>query len=129
MTKILHISKFFYPYYGGIEDMALTIVNELKDNFDQKVFCFNHQKGSIAENIDGVDIIRVGTIATFSSQPLTLRYQSKLSNVVESFKPDFIYIHFPNPLAAVSVLSMKDLNAKIILHWHDGGLRCATLNR
>lgn len=42
MIKILHISKYYYPYIGGTEQVARDIVNSLKgNNIEQKVICFN----------------------------------------------------------------------------------------
>ena len=64
MKKILHISKFYHPYYGGIEDVAQTLVDELKPYYDQKIICFNHEKGTIY-NINGVDVLRIGTRNNF----------------------------------------------------------------
>ena len=58
MKKILHISKYYYPFVGGIEQTARDCVHVLKDSADQKVFCFNHQKGDITDSVDGIDVIR-----------------------------------------------------------------------
>ena len=43
MKKILHISKFYHPYFGGIEDVAYNIVTEMSSGYDQRVICFNHE--------------------------------------------------------------------------------------
>lgn len=118
MTKILHISKFFYPYFGGIEDMALTIVDELKPNFEQMVFCFNHEKGTQEDLFNTIPIYRVGTTFTVSSQPLSVSYIKCLSRIVNKFSPDYIHVHLPNPLAALALLIIRPSNSKIILHWH-----------
>lgn len=41
--KILHVSKFYPPYRGGIEDVCYNIVQALQEH-TQKVFCFNDKK-------------------------------------------------------------------------------------
>lgn len=42
MTRILHISKYYYPYIGGTEQVARDVVNALNgENIEQKVICFN----------------------------------------------------------------------------------------
>ena len=46
MKRILHISKYYLPYYGGIEQVAYDIVSGLNDEYEQMVICFNHEKGS-----------------------------------------------------------------------------------
>ena len=37
MKKILHVSKYYYPFRGGTEQIALDCVNSLKDIYEQKV--------------------------------------------------------------------------------------------
>jgi glycosyltransferase involved in cell wall biosynthesis len=117
MKKILHISKFYYPYYGGIEDVARTIIDELKPYFDQRIICFNHEKGTIY-NINGADVLRIGTSFTVASQPISFKYRNILQKTIDSFNPDFIHLHLPNPLIATYVLTLNLRGAKIITHWH-----------
>lgn len=117
MKKILHISKYFYPYYGGIEDVAKTLIDELKPYYDQRIICFNHEKGTIY-NINGADVLRVGTCCTIASQPISFKYRKILKETIENFKPDFIHLHLPNPLIASYILTINLKNAKIITHWH-----------
>jgi glycosyltransferase involved in cell wall biosynthesis len=117
MKKILHVSKFYYPYYGGIEDVARTIIDELKPYYEQRIICFNHEKGTIY-NINGVDVLRIGTLFTIASQPVSIKYRSKLQNMIDSYKPDFIHLHLPNPLIAFYILTLNLHGAKIITHWH-----------
>jgi glycosyltransferase involved in cell wall biosynthesis len=117
MKKILHISKYFYPYYGGIEDVARTIVDELKPYFEQRIICFNHERGSIY-NINGADVLRIGTTLTIASQPISFTYRRKLQKMIDVYKPDFIHLHLPNPLIATYILTLNLHGAKIISHWH-----------
>jgi len=117
MKKILHISKYFYPYYGGIEDVARTIVDELKPYYEQRIICFNHEKGTIY-NINGADVLRIGTTCTIASQPISIRYRNILQKAIDSYRPDFIHLHLPNPLIASYLLTVNLKGAKIITHWH-----------
>ena len=43
--RILHISNYFFPHIGGIEQVARDIVNTLTEH-EQKLICFNHEKGT-----------------------------------------------------------------------------------
>lgn len=117
MKKIPHISKFYYPYYGGIEDVAKTIVHELEPYYEQKVIYFNHERGTVF-NINGVDVLRINAPITCFSQPISLGYRAKLQKLINKFRPDFIHLHLPNPLIATMVLTLKLHGAKIISHWH-----------
>ena len=118
MKKILHISKFYYPYFGGIEDVVHSIVTEMEGKYEQHIICFNHEKsGTIRTTQNGVEVIRVSAPLTLASQPLSLSYYTKLREEIETFQPDVIHVHFPNPLIGVLLLSMP-IHAKLIIHWH-----------
>jgi len=118
MKKILHISKYYYPYFGGIEDVVLSIVSGMKDRYEQHVICFNHEhNGTIRTTNDGVEVIRVNTPVKISSQPLSLSYYRVLRDEIKTFQPDIIHVHFPNPLVGICLLAMP-IKAKLIIHWH-----------
>lgn len=118
MKRILHVSKFYYPYYGGIEDVAHTLVEQLKPCYEQKVICFNHGSATISEMVDGVEVLRVGVSFSLASQPITMKYFKLLQKLVYDFKPDFIHVHLPNPLVCLYILLLNLSGAKIIAHWH-----------
>lgn len=117
MIKILHVSKYYYPYYGGIEDVARTIIDELKPYYEQRIICFNHEKGTIY-NINGADVLRIGTTFTVASQPISITYRNILQKTIDSYRPDFIHLHLPNPLIASYILTLNLRGARIITHWH-----------
>ena len=48
--KILHISKYYYPFSGGTEQIARDCVLSLKDSYDQKVIASND--GKVMTNSD-----------------------------------------------------------------------------
>ncbi len=119
MKKVLHISKFFYPYYGGIEDVVYTIIQGLKNsNYEQRVICFSQNMYSSKEIIDEIPVTRVGILGNFFSQPIPLRYHAHLKKVITSFQPDIIHIHLPNPLVCACLLNIRTNGIKIIVHWH-----------
>ena len=46
MIKVLQISKYYYPFIGGIEQVARDISRSLDRNiFQQKIICFNEDRG------------------------------------------------------------------------------------
>lgn len=118
MKRVLHISKFYHPYYGGIEDVVRTIVKELKPYYEQQVVCFNHERGDILEVVDDINIYRIETLFNAGSQPLSVSYGWRLQKLINSFKPDIIHLHHPNPWAALCLGACNIHGAKLILHWH-----------
>lgn len=118
MKKILHISKYYYPYMGGTEHMARMCVNALKDEYEQQVICFNNCNKNITSEVDGIKVVRVGCITKISSQPISLYYAQILKNEFETFNPDIVIFHYPNPFVARYLLKYIPDSAKLILYWH-----------
>ena len=119
MKKILHISKYYYPYHGGLEDVARSIVLEMRGRFEQRVICFHHTSaGTERSTEDGVEIVRVHAPVVLSSQPISFSYLHVLRREIRSFRPDIIHVHFPNPLIGLYLLLLPLDGIRLIIHWH-----------
>lgn len=120
MKKILHISKFYTPYAGGIEDVCYSVVGILKEDPSvvQRIICFNDVNKTVHETYEGIEVTRVAIQAQLFSQPISLSYYSQLKKVIKEFHPDYIHLHLPNPLLGVYVNMLKPASCKVILHWH-----------
>ena len=87
MKKVLHISKFYHPYFGGIEDVACNIVTEMRSAYQQRVICFNHEKsGTIRTQENSVEIVRINAPVTIASQPLSISYLWCLRDEIRDFQ-------------------------------------------
>ena len=119
LKRILHISKYYYPFSGGTEQIARDCVNALKDEYEQRVIAFNDEgKEDIMITVDGIEVIKCGCIAKISSQSLSLSYSKRLKDILNEFSPDIIVFHYPNPfVAAILLKEIKD-NTKLIVYWH-----------
>lgn len=116
--KILQISTYYLPNFGGIEQVAYDFSRILKKQGNEvKVICFNTGKKTIVDSYDGVEVIRIGYIKKFASQAISLKYLFLLKKIIKNFVPDVIHIHLPNPLIATYFL-LINANCKITLHWH-----------
>ena len=93
MKRILHISKYYYPFVGGVEQIARDCVSALADSYEQKVICFNHEAGERIDTIDNVEVIRCGCFTKISSQSISLSYGRRLKSVIKSFRPDIVIFH------------------------------------
>ena len=119
MQKILHISKYYYPFIGGVEQVARDCVNSLKDNYENKIICFNHENGTQIDSVDDVEVIRVNCQMKVSSQPIALGYKKQLKKAIKDFNPDIVIFHYPNPFVAHYLLKLKKKNKfKLVLYWH-----------
>lgn len=120
MTRILHVSKYYYPYVGGVEDVCYNIVRFLqsKGNYEQRVFCFNDQSNTVEDTYDGIPVTRVGVSKVISSQPISFGYEKELKRIIGDFQPDAVHFHAPNPLGAYQLLKVLPDSAKLVVHWH-----------
>ena len=118
--RILQISKYYYPFIGGIEQVARDCSNSLKENHNIKVFCFNHEKGNSVDAVDDVEVFRAGCFAKIASQSLSTSYGKILKGTFKKFKPDLVIFHYPNPFAAHYLLKIlkKYPNCKLVVYWH-----------
>ena len=116
--KILHVCNYYKPHIGGIEQTAEDIVDSLPDH-EQKVICFNHEKGTKKDKHGNVEIIRVGSFVKISSQELSFSFGKTLKNAFAEFVPDIIIFHFPNPFEAHYLLKiLKKSKCKLIVWYH-----------
>jgi glycosyltransferase involved in cell wall biosynthesis len=120
MKRILHIPNYYPPHTGGIEDVCHTIVKWLATLPDvrQQVFCFSDKAPTAIDHIDGVRVVRVGSVAKIASQAIAPRYLDRLHREMRRFRPGFVHFHAPNPLAAACLLPVLPRGVKLIVHWH-----------
>lgn len=118
--KILHISSYYIPHYGGIEQVAYDVTSILKENFEQKIICFNDKKKTEKGDYEGIEVTRVGFLKKISSQAISLSYFFHLKKIISNFKPNYIHFHAPNPLISIYliILMMCYPKIKLIIHWH-----------
>ena len=119
MKKVLHISKYYYPFRGGTEQIAQDCVNSLKGKYSQKIICFNDVKDTDSvDMVDDVEVIRCGVFATIASQGLSTSYGMSLKKTIQSFQPDIIVFHYPNPFVARYLLKYIPSTCKLVIYWH-----------
>ncbi len=119
--KVLHITPYYLPQYGGIEQVTYDIVNILKDNYENKIICFSETGKTFTNEYEGIEVHRIGWIKKVASQAISLSYFFKLYKLLKEYNPDYIHLHLPNPLITIylliSLLFIKK-KIKLIGHWH-----------
>lgn len=125
--KILHISKYYSPFIGGVEQVAKDIVDSLKgiDGVEQKIICFNDSKSSGTDKkknkkdvVEGIEVIRCGEFIKVSSQTISLSYRKELKRLMDDFNPDVVILHYPNPFATHYLRKYYKKEFKLIVYWH-----------
>lgn len=115
--RVLHISKYYYPYLGGTESVCQDIVEGLKE-YENRVICFNDSNRAVCCEINGIQILRIGCFMKVASQSCSLFYYYYLKRNIQSWQPDIIHFHHPNPFVAFLLVRLIPANTKLIVHWH-----------
>ena len=118
MRRILHISKYYSPIVGGIEDVCYNVVSMLGSSSDQYVLSVNNVNRSDDSVVDGIRVKRSSSLGVVASQPISIRLFSDMRKILKQFNPDIVTLHLPNPLACLYVLLLWNKKRKLILHWH-----------
>ena len=129
MKRVLQISKYMYPFIGGIEQVVRDMAHVLAmAGVEQKIICFNedtsdgniitHRNETLYDMVDGIQVVRCGCVAKISSQSISLNYHKELKKLINDFKPDIVIFPYPNPFVAHFLLKYRNKNFKLILYWH-----------
>lgn len=113
MKKILHISKYYYPFSGGTEQIARDVILALKGEHEQKVIAFNDGKEDKLDIVDEIEVIKCGCFTKIAAQSLSASYGKHLHKVMKEFNPDIVVFHYPNPF--VAALLLRELKNSIMV--------------
>jgi glycosyltransferase involved in cell wall biosynthesis len=115
--RILHISKYYSPYVGGVENICKYLVDGQPCK-NVAVVCFDEGHNDRIDTVDGVKVWRVGTWINVARQALSLSYFTVLRKAIKEFQPDIIQFHWANPFPAAVLLAVIPKKVKLIIHWH-----------
>lgn len=126
MSKIsvLHLSKFYYPYKGGIEQVVqdvcegVNVANELDGSFSVvcDVICVVEDSTASIVECNGVKVYRCPVNFSITSFHFSFSYLGVLFSIIDNY--DILHLHLPNPLAGFAIMLAKSRGKKIVLHWH-----------
>jgi rhamnosyl/mannosyltransferase len=114
---ILHVSKYYYPYLGGIETLARSLAEGMV-NYHNVVVCFATDGKDQVDEINGVTVYRVKVQFSLLSQDVAFGYYEKLKHLMAEFEPEYVHVHCPNPFVYPLVAKIMRTETKLVLHWH-----------
>lgn len=115
--RILHISKYYFPYMGGVENICKYLVERMP-SYDTSVVCFNDGKANAVDDVNGHRVYRAGAFMNIARQALSLSYKNGLHWAILAEKPDVIQFHWANPFPAILLRMVMPKDVKLVLHWH-----------
>jgi len=115
--NILHISKYYYPFLGGVENICKYLVEQMPQH-ETSVVCFGEKRKNTKDSINGHDVYRVGELFSISRQSISPWYYFVLKRAIREQQPDIIQYHWANPYPALFLLLLLPRNVKLVVHWH-----------
>lgn len=124
--NILHLSKYYHPYRGGIE----KVIKELSEaavvrGHQVTVICANEENKRVEEFVSGVRVVRLPLKFTLFSQPVTPSIFKELKQEIE--KCDVVNVHTPNPLFEMALLRLN-VQKPIVITYHCEVYKTRALN-
>lgn len=118
--KILHLSKYYKPFNGGVESVVADLAEEQASTSHTVTVIAVHPGKTLCDSIiNGVRVINCKLNATVASTPISLTYINKVIEEIDNC--DVVHIHLPNPTANLALLLAHVVKKKrkcIIVHWH-----------
>jgi len=97
--KVLHFGKYYPPARGGIETVVETLCRgERESAAESQALVINRDGPTIQGIVDGVPVLRVGSVATIGAVSVAPTLPAWLSRA----QADVIVLHEPNPMALVA---------------------------
>ena len=115
--KILQLTKFYPPFWGGIESVTYELTEGLHAaGYECLVLCANTSNITIEEIFEGkYRVIRAASLGRVFSTSISPTLIKIFKQIANDF--DIIHVHFPDPLTALA-LSLVKPKAKVVIHWH-----------
>lgn len=113
---ILHIYKDYYPVLGGMENHIKMLAEALVQRGHQVTVLATHPTSKThIEDIQGVQVIKAGRLATIASAPLSISLPIWLWRQ----RPDIAHLHFPYPVGELSQLLLGRARRLVITYHSD----------
>jgi glycosyltransferase involved in cell wall biosynthesis len=118
VRRILHVGKFYPPVSGGMERVVETLCRASEGLVESRVLVMNTGPGTIEETVGGVDVTRVGTVATAGSVAISPAFAWHLHRA----RADLMVLHEPNPWALLSY-SLVHPSIPLVIWYHSDVVR------
>lgn len=114
--KILQVYKNYYPVLGGIENnMRMLCAEFARRGHEVTALVANAGPGTVREVIEGVQVIRAGSLGTAARAPLSPLLFWEMARL----RPDITHLQFPYPIGELAHLLLGRARHTVISYQSD----------
>jgi glycosyltransferase involved in cell wall biosynthesis len=115
--NVLHVSKYYYPMVGGVEQVVRTLAEGMNGpTYSTRVLAVAPRKRGLTEQINGVHVRKTPSFGELLSVPIAPLFPMEFAT--RSRKADLLHFHLPNPTAVTSQLTLGPDNRPLIVTYH-----------
>jgi glycosyltransferase involved in cell wall biosynthesis len=122
-VRILHVGKFYPPVRGGMETVLAALCEGTAHRWQVQAVVANGGPRTVRERLNGVEVVRVGTLA----RALSVSLSPGLARELWRERFDCVVLHEPNPPAG-TVLALHTPAPRLIVWHHSEIVRPAWAN-
>ncbi len=121
--RILHVSKLYHPWIGGVERSVQTMVEDLRNRWglDVEVLACQPAGSGAVTSVGGVRVTLASSLGMAFGMPVSLDFPLIYRRLSRSC--DIIHLHMPFPLAAFSEAVLGQNEGRVIVHYHSDIVR------
>lgn len=116
--RVLHVGKYYPPYHGGMETHLHALCTAIRQQVDVEVVVANDARRTVREEVDGVPVTRLGTLARLASTPFT----PGLTDAIRHARADIVHLHFPHPTGILAWLASRT-RSRLVVTYHSDVVR------
>jgi glycosyltransferase involved in cell wall biosynthesis len=117
MRRIVHIYKDYDPVIGGIENhLRVLAEGQARRGHDVVVLATNTDRETVAEERNGVHVIKAGRALHLASTPISLA----MLREARTLRADVVHLHMPYPPGDLAALR---IDAPLVITYHSDIVR------
>lgn len=110
--RILHVSKLYYPWVGGVERNLQELVEALKEKAGVRILCCEQRGKTKIQKINNVEVLKSCSFGLFLSLPLSPCFPYHFRKMTR--EADLIHYHSLFPLAELMEIFLNPEKKKIV---------------
>jgi glycosyltransferase involved in cell wall biosynthesis len=122
--RVLQLGKYYHPYRGGMETHLKMLCEALNSRIELTVLVSGDQRQTSHAMVDGVRVIRAGTLGRFSAAPIC----PSLPFLIGQIPADIVHIHVPHPTAIMSYFAASR-RTPLVITYHSDTIRQRVLGK